>query len=71
MNIFWILVHRIYAFSFVFFLALFVTALVLAAISKDPRKYPQSVDQFRAFCEILTIIFAVVYLVLELDQMVK
>ena len=62
---------RMYAFIFVVYLVLLVTALLTGATSKDPRKYPQNVDKLRAVCEVLTIIGTVIYFALEIDQMVK
>ena len=64
-------ISRMYAFNFVLYLGLLITALLLAATSKDPKKYPQSIDRFRGFCEVLTVLCTLVYLVLEFDQMLK
>ena len=56
---------------YVIYLIVMSISLLLAAPSRDPRKYSTSVDKFRAFCETVTVLFAVAYLILEMSQMEK
>ncbi len=62
---------RLYAFSYTVFLAILSCALLLAVTSQNPRKYTSSVDKFRGFCEVSTLLVACFYLVLEIDQLNK
>ena len=56
---------------YLFFLLMLSLALVLAAKEDQPTKYESSLDRFRGFCEIMSILFSVWYLVLELEQFVR
>ena len=63
--------YRLYAFNYAVFLILLTLALSLAVISKNPKQYPGKIDKFRAFCELLTILFNCIYFGLEVDQLLK
>jgi hypothetical protein len=52
------------------FLALLSYALIYGATREDPRKYDGSADNFRLFCEVLSIVFVMVYLFDEVHQIV-
>ena len=56
---------------YLFFLLMLSLALGLAAKEDQPTKYESSLDRFRGFCEIMSILFSVWYLVLELEQFVR
>ena len=56
---------------YLFFLLMLSLALGLAAKEDQPTKYESSLDRFRGFCEIMSILFSVWYLGLESEQFVR
>lgn len=46
-------------------------AFFIGTGSTDHKKYSTSLDYFRGVCELVTLLFAFVYLVSEVDQMDK
>lgn len=53
---------------YLLFMLFLTTSLVLAARSSDPSQYNNPVDRFRLFCEIITLIWVLVDLVLEIYE---
>lgn len=62
---------RLHFLQYVTFLIIMGIALFADTGSHDHRKYTTSLDYFRGTCEILTLCFALFYLVSEIDQMEK
>ena len=62
---------RLYALLYLVFLIVLSLALLGAVRSSDPRKYETSKDKLRAFCEVITLVFAAFYMIIEFDQMEK
>ena len=56
---------------YLFFLLMLSFALGLAAKEDQPLSYQTGRDRFRAFCEIVSIIFSVLYMGLEIEQFVR
>ena len=56
---------------YLFFLLMLSLALGLGAKEDQPTKYESSLDRFRGFCEIMSILFSVWYLGLEFEQCVR
>ena len=48
------------------FMAFLTTSLVLAARSSDPNNYSRGIDRFRLFCEIVTLLWVMVNLVIDI-----
>ena len=53
---------------YLLFLTILTTSLVLAARSGDPSQYDRPLDHFRLFCEVVTLIFVLYDLALEIGQ---
>lgn len=56
---------------YLFFLLMLSLALGLAAKEDQPLSYQTGRDRFRGFCEIVSIIFSLFYMVLEIEQLVR
>ena len=50
-------------------MAFLTSSLVLAARSSDPSRYDSSLDWFRLFCEVVTILWVFYDLVLEIYEL--
>jgi len=61
----------LYALLYLVFLIVLSLALLGAVHSSDPTKYETTKDKVRAFCEMITLVFAAFYMIIELDQMEK
>ena len=53
------------------FLALLSYAFIYGATRDDPNKYDGGADYFRLFCEVLSIIFVMLYIFEEILQIVR
>eukprot|EP00794_Sanderia_malayensis_P000658 gene658-1326_t len=62
---------RFYAFNYAVYLALMTCAGLMAVVCNDARNYDTATQKFRGFCEICTILAAMFYFVLEVDQLNK
>ena len=54
---------------YLLFMVFLTTALVLAARSGDPNEYDDSLDWFRLFCEVVTLLWILYDLTLEFYQL--
>lgn len=54
---------------YLLFMAFLTTALVLAARDGDPSEYDRSLDWFRLFCEVVTLLWILFDLTLEFYQL--
>ncbi|XP_028412446.1 transient receptor potential cation channel subfamily V member 3-like [Dendronephthya gigantea] len=59
------------AIGYVIFLALLSYALIYGATRDDPSQYDGPADNFRLFCEVLSIIFVMLYIFEEIFQIVR
>ena len=62
---------RLQLVAYLFFLLVLSLALGLAAKEDQPLSYQTGRDRFRGFCEIVSIIFSLLYLGLEIEQLVR
>ena len=46
-------------------------AFFLGVKSSNPASYPHSADKVRMVCEVLVLLFTIIYIVAEIDQMIK
>ena len=60
--------HRMLFSFYLLFMAFLTTSLVLGAGSRDPSQYDSPLDHFRLFCEIVTLLFILYDLALEIYQ---
>ena len=56
---------------YVLFLTSLSIALLSAVASKDPSVYQTGMDYFRMVCEVVTLMGALIYLIMEIDEMIK
>ena len=60
--------HRMLFSFYLLFMAFLTTSLVLGARSGDPSQYDSPLDHFRLFCEIVTLLFVLYDLALEIYE---
>ena len=56
---------------YVIFLIILSLALGLGATTNEPTSYQEKVDRFRGFCEVMSILFSVFYMCIELEQLIR
>ena len=56
---------------YVIFLIILSLALGLGATINEPTSYQGKVDRFRGFCEVMSILFSVFYMCIELEQFIR
>ena len=54
---------------YILFMVFLTISLVLAARSRDPSQYDRPLDHFRLFCEVVTLIFVLYDLALEIYEL--
>jgi len=56
---------------YLFFLLVLSFALGMGAKLEKPSEYNDSTDRFRGFCEVMSLMFAVIYILLEVEQFIR
>ena len=55
----------------VIFFIIMSLALDLGTTSNKPNSYQEKVDRFRGFCEVMSMVFLVFYMCIELEQFIR
>ena len=63
--------YSLQAVCYLFFLAVLSFALIYGSTRADPNKYNNHGDRLRALCEVISILFIMFFIVMEIDQMQK
>ena len=59
------------AIMYVIFLIILSLALGLGATTNEPTSYQEKVDRIRGFCEVMSILFSVFYMCIEIEQFIR
>ena len=68
---FFLTLFSIKAAFYVLFLAVLSFALIYGSTCQDPTQYNDSADKFRAFCEVCSVIFLMIHLFEEIDEIAR